>query len=793
MQRPASKLKFRMKNTGCERYILFIGNFFLQVRNSIINDDAKGLEVVFSYILKRHKNDDPRIILRLIENVHSLSSKMLNANIWGLVEEMATLVLLNAKEYYMYTSVIEKYIRFRLANNMDVRSQVKNMVALNFMSRPYRMTLVEDVRKPYSKEIIKLYYGEIINALNIPGSQDDVKERLLISLLQTINEYNEKIRRNRIDIKEFTVLLEEIDRLMGKSEHNADGSSLLGEVVRDPVLRAKYATKLLQVSLVPNTLQHLLKLNPEYVIHSLDNILNDLFTIYGEYGFKKFITSRSRLDFLNMTSSIEKITCEKFKTSASCTRKVNALKMYSYFANIDDFAELVQEYIPAKQRMFLDKNNGEFLTVQMTVPKVIKNIKPDSKNLPLLSQFLNGDFLRFALPSFNSACHNTPSRIILPILKEYFPVKSISVKKIILYRISDISVNEEKLKYFRELWDSEKHSSVRAIVFQTISKCFGENPSNELFEIMKKCISEADELTIKGCPSLSTIPAQYLNEYMILLWKFTERYENSRFTTNFRNNLIQHFVPMNIWILSEEFCENIIRRYLFESCAKVHVNYFSCYYLISNPYSMNQKLAVIMQLMRDRRFNYSSVSSFLSLLCKLSVEDPKRFVGVFEGILEEWPKVYNGVKMFEENLQLRIAKSYNTVMKNLNFQSDCPSIAAQFGEELRHAITEIPKYKCFVDIIRDNINGFLAFLPELNLTIMINNFLGCSFGKAEALLAVALLPQGSIDAFKKKQAGDYFHNTKATNEFQKIFNKLKEIDDDVLKVYLNRRLGNELD
>ncbi|KAL0271467.1 UNVERIFIED_CONTAM: hypothetical protein PYX00_008551 [Menopon gallinae] len=763
------------------------------IKNSIINEDAEGLEMVFGYILKRHKNDDPRMILRLIENVHSLSSKMVNVNIWGLVEEMATIVLLTAKEHYMYKSVMEKYIRFRLANNLDARPQIKNMVNLNFVPCPYSMPLLENVRKPYSKEIIKLYYEEITSVLNITGTQDNVKEELLISLLRTINEYNAKSRRNRIDVKEFPVMLEEIDRLMGKAQHNADGSFLLRELTRDPVLRAKYATNLLQVSLLPNTLLHLLKLDPEYVVNSLDNILNDLFTIYGEFAFKKFITSRSRLDFLNITSNIEKITCEKFKTSVSCTRKVNALKMYSYFANIDDFAALVQEYIPIKERMFLDKNNGEFLTIQMTVPQVIKNIKPDSKNLPLISQYLNKDFLRWVLPSFNSACHNTPSRIILPILKEYFPAKSISVKKAILYRITDISVNEEKLKYFRALWDSEKHSSVRALVFQTISKCFIENPSTEIFEIVKKCISEADELTIKDRPSLSTIPAQYLNEYTILLWKFTERYENSRFTTNFRNDLIHHFVPMNIWILSEEFCEMIIRRYLFDSGAKVNVNNFSCYYLISNPYSMSQKLSVIMQLMRERRFNYFSVSSFLSLLCRLSVEDPKRFVGVFEGILEGWPNVYKSVKMFEEHLQLRIAKSYNKVMKSLDYQSDSPSLAAQFGRELRNTVSELPKYSCFIDIIKDTIKSFLGFLTDVDVPTVINNFLDRSFGQPEALLAVALLPEDMIDSFKKKQAGDYFHNAEVTEEFQTVFNKLKETDDEVVKVYLNRRLGNELD
>lgn len=676
---------------------------------------------------------------------------------------------------------MEKNILFRLENNLDPTEQVKNLVKFSLVNRAYIYSFINNVQLPLTDKLFYLYYNELIQNLDKGNFKDEIIKLFCLTIVYTLNDYNKWHKKKRILSKELKGLIFHLDKVVKDCKYDVRCLEL------DSYLKYRYAHEIFQLNFEPYILMYLLKKNSEYVIKSISDILNDLYTEYNKY-FKCLFKSKKIFDFYNVTNEIKKMTREKFKSTDSFIRKFNALKLHSHFADISEYEELVSEYIPKTDRIDYKNNTSEFVKMQITVPELIKNIKPDSKNFPLVFRFLMGDFLKPVLTSFNSACYNSPVGMVITILKEKIDAP-VSVKKAILRNIAEISQIQEKLQFFIDLWEKEKHYSIRTVILQTISKCFLEEPTDESFNAVRKCILESDEMTIEARPDTRAIPARYINDYASAIWQFSDKLENVNSKNILRNSLVKSFTPKNIWTLSDEFCERIIKSGIFDDESKLHLNYFTSYYLISNPHSMNRKLNTVLSLMFERKQNQKSIVGFLNILGQVSLQHPKHFHEIFDLIIKTWGKIFQRDELCDEFLTLQYYRAYHKVLPDAE-SKDTLNISINFANELKNVIANTPDYKELAIIFQTTLQLFFENIKEfkcpLDLIVVIRQLL-TPLEREFAIIGILLLPDESLELYELNESGYVPITLDARKNTGYIVGILKNYKDDVVQIYYKRR------
>lgn len=778
------KLQEIVKKTPCaeKRKVLIVE----MGKSCSINKNLEYLQKVCEYIASYHRNDEGNLIKSFLFLVNTnFNCKKFDLKLWSVLEEIATISVLSASNAFdAYQPIIEKYILFRLENNLCPREEVKNMVKFAMVNYTYLHYFVHNIQSPFSEKYFHLFYEELFRFIDEGSLKEEKVNMFCFSTVYTINYYNEKHKKNLIQTKNLKTLLRYLDKVAKDSKWDYHYNMIM----QDPYFKQRYATDILQTSFEADLLKYLLKRNPDYIKNSLTNILNDLFTEHNKYFKAFFIHNRKIFDFLNLSEEIRKITKEKFQSTDSFVRKLNALKIYSCFAEITEFEKMVQEYEPKSHRIDYKNNASEFVKIQLTVPELIQNMKPDSKNFAFIFKFMNGDFLKPVLTSFNSACYNSPIGIVVSILREKLNAP-VSVKKCILRNISEVSSLCDKLEFCVGLWEKEKHYSIRTVILKTISRCFLEEPTDDLFSAVKKCILESDEPTFEARPDIRTMPARYINEYASIVWQISEKLSSNINSQNaIRNSLTESFNIKNIWILSEEFCERVIRSGIFVDNSKLQLGKFTSYYLISNPHSMKEKLLRLLNLMLERKQNEKSIVSFLHSLEAVSLEHPKYFYDIFDAIIKFWNKNFSKFDLCDEFIRLQVYWAYHKILPSED-SKDKLSNSINFANELKEIIEATPDckelYYIFYYVINTFFENIAHYKCPLDSVLMIRQLI--TPPKRElAVIGILLLPDESFKIDEISETGDIPITLDRKKNIGYIVNTLKNYKDHVAQMYFNR-------
>lgn len=779
-----------------------------------INQNLQSLEDVCNYVKNRHRNEDPRTISSFLYRItHSFDTRKFehfNLSIWTIIEDL--LITCFNKKYYPYDNhqtIIEKYVLFRLKNNLDPKEQIQDLIKRSIAIRRETFITIENMRLQETDTLFRAYYDGIIRILDEGNVDQDTIKYLCGLVISTVHKFKSWHKKTEISMKDLTRLIFHLDKFF-ENLRCYDTENIPFAVFRDEYLKERYRDKIYRKE-YESDLMKCMKKNPNYIMENLEDVFH--FLIRGNY--KKFIQNinlpKKIFDFYNVSERFKNFIAEHFKTAfedwnGCFTERYHDLLLYSHFANISEYEKLVCAYLPKNQNeRFSETNSDEYYDVQKIVPKLIKNINPQYKNFPLIFEFLlakeeedddedefdyddeeeEKESFKLFLGSFDSACYNSPVQVVMSILKEKIDSRP-SVKKAVMRNISAICTLQERIKFCSDSWEKEKRHSVRAVIFKQISENFLDKPTDESFNALKKCILESSGKTIKARCKITAIPTRYKNDYVSAIWQYSEKLTDDFHLKYFvQNSVIEEFTLQNINVLSDELCERIIKSGIFND---LKFNNFTIYYLLSNPDSIKRKLDTLLNLMLQRKHNPISIVSFLNVLGRFSLEHPKYFHEVFDLITASWPKIFTKSELFDEFLIVQYYRAYHKSLINED-PKNVLNVTIKFSDELKKIIKGTDDNQEFSAIFRLTIQKFLKKISEANCPLdemlMIRRLITPP-ERQLCVIGILLLPNENLEESETEEDSITLDRKKNIGY---IVRTLKNFEDDSVQIYYYRRFN----
>lgn len=722
------------------------------------------------------------IIINFFNTIaHSFDTRKFNLSLWTVIDDLLTTCIANNScPYHIYQIMIEKYIIFLLKNNSDPKTQISNLV--KYLTLHEKNNFISNVRLPGAEILFRACYDELIRIMDDENTKQETIKYLCKVILGTMNEYNVWHKKNPILSKDLTRLIFHLDKLF----EICNSEKLLCiqlQVLDDSYLKEKYSQKIYGKRYEAN-LMGVMKKDPNYIMENLQDVFQYLLNGNNKKFLQCINVSKKIFDFYNVSEEFKNVAAIEFRRNGNFMRKYHALLLYSHFANISEYEKLIQKYIPKNQGNDSVKSD-DFIEIQKIVPRFIKNVKPGSENFYLIFKFLLGDFPKYALGSLDSACYNSPVQTVILILKEKsdFPI---SVKKAFLRNAAAVCTLQEKIKFCNEMWEKESHDSIRSVIFKRVFENFLDEPTDESFNAVNKCILESSETIIQARVDIKSMPPRYKNDYASALW---QQAEGKTGNVQLKNKLIKEINLSDMELLSDELCEKIIKSGIFTD-SQLDLNHFTCLYLTSNSNSVKRRLDAVLNLMLERKQNPNSIVSFLNVLGRFSLEHPKHFHEIFQGIIMAWPKIFTKFELFDEVLTIKYYNAYHKSIINEDFRNVL-NVTVKFAEELKKIIKDTDNVQEYLVIFRLTIQNFLKKIKEFNCPlddiVMIRQLITPP-ERQLAIIGILLLPNENLKESEGGEVDEEISLDKRKN-IEYIMRTLKNFEDDSVQVYYYRRFN----
>ena len=234
-----------------------------------------------------------------------------------------------------------------------------------------------------------------------------------------------------------------------------------------------------------------------------------------------------------------------------------------------EFVRIIEPMMPLSGKMEIEGEGAKkSFRVKNSIPTAINLMNPPP-SLELVGRFFQGDYVALGL-----AClMNVARRISIRKVNDYVKAlvdKPISVKKHGIRLMCSVTSNTNLVAEFLEdLWKTEKHKSIREVIFERSYKLLTNQPCKKTWILMKLCIegfTPEDVECIRKLKKLR-IPQEYFPDYFETSLNKIEKLGEEGYDPTLTIKLICSFIRMidrNENNLSEEYCRVLVRKFGFD-------------------------------------------------------------------------------------------------------------------------------------------------------------------------------------------------------------------------------------
>ncbi|KYM98318.1 hypothetical protein ALC62_11021 [Cyphomyrmex costatus] len=181
-----------------------------------------------------------------------------------------------------------------------------------------------------------------------------------------------------------------------------------------------------------------------------------------------------------------------------------------------------------------------------------------------------------------------------------------------------IATKHELTDFLQKAWIIEKHHSVRQVLFETFQEYFLTEPNPETWSLYCQTVSTLslnDEALLSEIKLFPEIPNKYVLRFLDLWLKTIDDFQGMELDDQKKNKYIANFLATlttaSIFnLLSEEFIENILRRFLFHMDSDVSraARRFIISYILSEGQDKNAaRIKIFADVFRNAVVNYWDV------------------------------------------------------------------------------------------------------------------------------------------------------------------------------------------
>ncbi|XP_026481690.1 uncharacterized protein LOC113388534 [Ctenocephalides felis] len=643
------------------------------------NEDHLALVQVLKYINERHRNEDSKFKNKVLkETCQCFDIQKFQIDVWNCLDEIISVINIGDEWRYMSRGewakkVIEERLRYNLKNNLTIDEHIGYLLKYIKATYFYRYNILQD-----NAEYEKTCLDHIANML--PTIKDFNATSEVQNLIYSIGEFNQKHPKDKMTVIKYQWVVDHIKKLVEDKEEFDIDSIRCGMTDDDEAL--EYFKNIIprKVDISIYDLHKYIK-KPEDIFECLESIIDKGLE---RYYISMFITNVKNRKFIYIPEMREKIlqAClDKFKNAEKPKIRSNALKVLSLLVDSQTFYELAKPFYPIEKKIDVKTQDEYTYSIQQAIGASLSRYPGPEETFEALRIFSRGDFLKLTLGSLTSVCFKTNQTKALKFLNDNFD-QPVSAKKHIIRLINAIGTKKVVLKMLKQLWDSEKHPSIRNVLITSVFNWFASDPDMEIWNLLKSIfldLTTKDKDIFTMLLSFDQVDKDYLKEHIELCWKTVNNLESQdKINLDDEKSKILQRVTKNINNLDENFINKLLPRCFNTSYSRQVQSSFitlMTVYIVEAKFDLNKKMKQFKDILKQyvdenwwkpnpkNPLEYPSrvmIFDFITTLCQSAVLNKQQSDNLqsFEKGLTEILSIFEPTQIYSNYLELKLTHLY---------------------------------------------------------------------------------------------------------------------------------------
>lgn len=574
------KIKEEISNSkNVDARIPLVGKLF---RTCQVNKSEDDLLQVLQYLSTKHRNEISYFWLSLYDYLmQTFSLELLSEKHWAVINEMIQRSYVKnilMERLDISERLLEKSVLYNLEHSLPIEDRMTMLAELKIKGWNSHFSMLKENPK-YEKICLKTFLELIPRKFpNDHSIWENNEIDTLKYLINDIYDYNTRMKiaakkkqknlqiEEELTIRDYPWLLEKLKKLF--DEENNDNYQI--KDIKELILvneRKLYDSWFQEEEKIAKVDEqeglNLLKKNPEKILKNWEEYLKSCEQNLSSVHTRKFLkkcTWYSEIPIKFLEKTLKRLD----------DGNNDAIMILALLLRGPEFEQIIQSLVPNSDKMEIDGENARDLYKQASsIPPAINEVNPPPP-LKLVAKFCHGDYLHLGLVSLMNVARRVSVQQVTNFARNLIE-KPISVKKHGIRLLFIVSPSADLCEFLRDMWNTEKHKSIREVVFEKSYRLFCDQPCDDTWKLIRDMIQGLtvdDRESFNHLKNLNKIPNEYVKNYFELTLKKVDelRQKGTREKEMIAViiNLLSSLTPEICDFFTEEYCQFLLQQFTFD-------------------------------------------------------------------------------------------------------------------------------------------------------------------------------------------------------------------------------------
>jgi len=718
-----------------------------------INEDDDALYDTLVYFLNRHKNENGYIFEEMFETLLIIYDvPHLNKKQASLVMEIVR--LFHIKNKFTPEDILLAMIHFRLIQGMPI----EDLINIILENNTYINFNILTEYPQYERQCL-VTFANLIQKKSFKNLKD--KKKYNFKFVQAMYDFNTRWKKSSIKIEKMTIrdypwLMDIILEMREEEDYPSSIEVLLQ--LHEPVLHRIWFPDSIMI-VTSGAALALLKRDLSSILNNWKKYLEDSMKNHYCKRVQHFV--RSMRWYQDLPVKFAEC-CMDYVYKKHRNKISSSMAILANLLHGDAVTKLIDPFMPTETK--IDTSHPNAKCNYNIMQDLSLSIRLSNPPVPLdfIIKLCKEDYLSIALMTLMNVSRRTSLPKVISTAQKLISMR-VSVRKHGIRLMSLASKQlyfHELMNFYQKAWSTEKHYSIRQVLFEEIQKLFFTDPRFETWSLYCQTVStmnlDDEALLLKIMPL--SISNEYVVKYLELWLKTIDNFQEMGLDIKKINGHIAQYLTMLLDVfnfLSEDFAENILRRFLFHVDTDISnkANSFAIWYILENISKDKQeaRFKVFAELFRNAVTTYCDMPQSLEKLhfypvnetvCSLINDFVTIYVSnYFRSNMSINPQIVDNMQILFSSVLLPIQDAWSYLLlvyaKKFQESSNMKSFGLKIGQNLPHLI----------DIFSSLLLSFMAEVLEYLLEIF-KRYVKSSYEYEEFKLSIVegLIEAGNTDS-----------------------------------------------
>lgn len=526
-----------------------------------INEDDDELSNTLTYCLNRHKNENSWLLERMFSELLQIY------DVPHLSEKQISLILSIVRLFYVkYTFVSEEIlaaiVHFKLIHDMPIEELI-NMYLED--DRWYKNLNILTEYPQYERQCL-ITFADVIRKKSFKDL--DNKKNIFCRFIAAIYNFNDRCKKSRIKIEEMTIrdypwLMDTIREVIRSKDECWTVKDIL-EKNESELYRSWFPENIANVS--SGEALALLNRDVQSILNNWEKYLTACMDKYHLKCVQRFVKATRWHKDLPIAFADR---CLNYIYDKNMDKISSSIVILAILLHGDVVTKLIDPLIPTETTVDTSHPNAkDNYSIVQNLPLSMRLANPPVP-LDLIVRLCKGDYLSIALMILTNVGKRTSLPKVISIAQKLMSMR-VSTRKHGIRLMRLVASTRQLTDFLQKTWTTENHHSVRQVLFEAFQNIFLVKPNPETWSLYRQAMSTLtldDENLFSDMYLFSEIPNEYVARYLELWLKTIDDFEGMGLDVQKIHKYIANYLftlTTSVFnLLSEEFVENILRRFLF--------------------------------------------------------------------------------------------------------------------------------------------------------------------------------------------------------------------------------------